>query len=101
MLEALKREWRAFREQRAGTRFRRIHRRRAGRSSGRVMRIVVIVAGAVLTVVGLVMILLPGPGLLTMLAGVALIAGESLMVARQLDRLNLLLERRLARLRRG
>lgn len=100
MLEALKREWRAFRSQRAGTRFQRIHRRRAGQPSSRLWRAAVMLAGSVLIVIGLVMILLPGPGLLTMLAGVALIAGESLTVARLFDRANLALERRWARVRR-
>lgn len=100
MLETLRREWRTFRSERVGTRFQRIHRRRAARPSSRPMRIAVMLAGAILVVVGLVMIMLPGPGLLTMLVGVALIAGESLTVARLFDRANLALERRLARMRR-
>lgn len=100
MLETLKREWRTFRSERVGTRFQRYYRRRAARPSGQLTRIAVMLAGAILAVVGLVMILLPGPGLLTMLLGIALMAGESLTVARLFDRANLVLERGLARMRR-
>ncbi|HEX7916100.1 PGPGW domain-containing protein, partial [Rudaea sp.] len=38
--------------------------------------------------VGVVMLVTPGPGLLVMAVGAALVAGESLLVARLLDRLD-------------
>lgn len=45
--------------------------------------------GLLLLGLGLVMLVLPGPGLLTGLVGAALIAGESRTVARWLDTLDL------------
>jgi hypothetical protein len=44
--------------------------------------------GMLLLAAGLAMLVLPGPGLLVGLLGAALIAGESLSVARLLDRLD-------------
>ncbi|MBS0569865.1 MAG: hypothetical protein JSS28_04615 [Proteobacteria bacterium] len=55
--------------------------------------------GFVLLGAGLAMLVLPGPGLLTCLVGAALIAGESLLVARWLDWLDLRAERLWARWR--
>lgn len=56
------------------------------------------VFGAVLAIVaGLIMLVLPGPGLLVMIAGAALLAEESLFTARLLDRFELWMRRRFAR----
>jgi hypothetical protein len=49
-----------------------------------VARILKIALGAVLTIAGMAMLVLPGPGLLTLLAGLALLANE-LVWARRLD----------------
>jgi hypothetical protein len=46
------------------------------------------------------MLVLPGPGLLVGFAGAALIAGESKVAARLLDRVDLYVARALARWRR-
>jgi hypothetical protein len=56
--------------------------------------------GLLLLALGLVMLVLPGPGLLVGFAGAALIAGESKVAARLLDRVDLYVARALARWRR-
>lgn len=48
-----------------------------------------IVAALALIVAGIVLLVLPGPGLLLILLGAGLIAEESLLAARMLDRTDL------------
>jgi len=48
---------------------------------------------------GVLMLVLPGPGLLVIALGMALIAEESLWASRLLDRLDLWIERRFLRRR--
>jgi uncharacterized protein (TIGR02611 family) len=51
------------------------------------MRIVKIVVGFVLLIAGAAMVVLPGPGWLTIAAGLAMLAGEFPWARRALDRL--------------
>jgi uncharacterized protein (TIGR02611 family) len=51
------------------------------------VRIAKIVAGFALLVAGAAMVFLPGPGWLTIAAGLAVLAGEFLWARRALDRL--------------
>jgi uncharacterized protein (TIGR02611 family) len=51
------------------------------------LRIAKIVAGFALLVAGAAMVFLPGPGWLTIAAGLAILAGEFLWARRALDRL--------------
>lgn len=53
----------------------------------RVVRIAKIVVGFLLIAAGMAMIALPGPGWLTVAAGLAILAGEFLWARRLLDRL--------------
>jgi uncharacterized protein (TIGR02611 family) len=53
----------------------------------RVVRIAKIVGGFLLLAAGIAMIALPGPGWLTVAAGLAILAGEFLWARRLLDRL--------------
>lgn len=99
MFEALHRHWQAFRAEPAGTRFQRRYRRRAARPSGWLRKLGVMLAAVGLIVVGLVMLVLPGPGLLALLLAAVLIAEESLLAARLLDRIDFVVSRRLARWR--
>lgn len=88
MFDALKRRWRRLSTVRSGARFRAHHRDLQQRPS--VMRaLLVIGCGLLLLAAGLVMLVLPGPGLLVAVIGAALIAGESQVVARLLDRIDL------------
>ena len=70
----------------AGTRFQRLHERKCadGRSIG--SRLVWLGMGVVLTLAGLVMLVTPGPGILTLALGIACFAQESLPFARRCDR---------------
>ena len=69
-----------------------------------VVRIAKIVGGFVLLVAGVAMIALPGPGWLTIAAGLAILAGEFLWARRLLDQLKHQagrLKQRASRFRRG
>ncbi|HEY2396570.1 MAG TPA: PGPGW domain-containing protein [Rudaea sp.] len=58
------------------------------------MRTLLVVGGGlILLALGMILLVLPGPGLLIAAIGAALIAGESLTVARILDRIDLGLTR--------
>ncbi|MGH8042208.1 MAG: hypothetical protein ACREPN_09215 [Rudaea sp.] len=85
MFARLRRHLRAFLNARSGTRFRAHHRRVKARPHV-VRTTLMIAAGIVLILLGVVLLFLPGPGLLIGALGALLIAGESLIVARLLDR---------------
>jgi len=88
-----------FMAARCGTRFRAHHRRQ--REHPAMMRSVIAIGvGLLLFAAGLAMLVLPGPGLLVATIGAALIAGESLRVARWLDRADFCLTRLWTRWRR-
>lgn len=100
MFEALQRHWRLFRDEPVGKRFQRRYRRRTERPSGWLRKVGVLIAATGLIIAGLAMLVLPGPGLLALLLAAVLIAEESLLAARALDRADLAIHRRLARRRR-
>lgn len=88
MLASLKKSWRAFLSYPPGQRFeQRYTERRRKRGEQSHDRAFYIGAGLLLVLTGLFFMLVPGPGLPILLAGVALLAGESLRLARALDRL--------------
>jgi hypothetical protein len=92
MFDSLTRRVRRFMTAPSGTRFRAYHERLAQRPN--VMRTLLVVGlGLILLALGMIMLVLPGPGLLVAAIGAALIAGESLTVARLLDRVDLCLTR--------
>jgi drug/metabolite transporter (DMT)-like permease len=70
-----------------GRRFSALHRVRRRRH--RVLKALTIFAGALLIVLGVILVATPGPGTLAALLGAALIASESPSFARFLDRLEL------------
>jgi hypothetical protein len=97
MFKSFKKHWRQFKRYPAGERFRRLHDQRLESPRGRIMCAVYIVGGLALIAVGLVMLVAPGPGTLVLAAGVAILAQESLLVARALDWTELRLRRLFAR----
>ncbi|MGN6521163.1 MAG: PGPGW domain-containing protein [Dokdonella sp.] len=99
MFRTLKARWRAFVAVPRGERFQAHHRRSHKAGTSRTMRIVAIAAALVLIVLGIVMLVLPGPGLIVMLAGAVLLAEESVFVARMMDRIDLAVMRIGRRLR--
>lgn len=89
MFRSLKARWRAFVAVPRGERFQAHHRRSHKAGASRWVRIVAVTAALVLIALGIVMLVLPGPGLLVMLAGAVLLAEESVFVARVMDRIDL------------
>lgn len=84
LYQEMRREWRLFRDDRVGHRF-RDHQARLKNGSLR-MRAVSMLFGLVLLVAGVVLCFIPGPGVPVLVFGIALLAGESRVVATLLDR---------------
>jgi hypothetical protein len=85
MLEGLRGRWRRLRTGQPGTRFQRQYREnRESRKSGW-QRWESVAAAAGLILVGVVLLFVPGPGILFLALGGAALARESLAVARALD----------------
>jgi len=83
LLINLKKTWRELKRGEPGHRFQSRYERRA--SSGGARKWALIAAGAVLMLLGIIFLPLPGPGLLIIAAGALLVAEESLSAARALD----------------
>lgn len=90
MWDGLKRSWRAFAASKPGSRFQDGYRRHRRGMRRRTLRVVVtVLAAIVLVAIGLVGLVVPGPGTLFIAAGVALVGRESLPVAKLLDKVEL------------
>lgn len=83
-------EWNWLRRQTPGERFQAFYQSRQERRQGSAVTAVVAFA---LLLVGAVMLVIPGPGLLVMALGFALLASQSQGLARRLDGLELRLRR--------
>jgi len=94
MLADLKKNWRIFKKAAPGSRFEAFYEAR--KESGRASGIVLLALGILLLAGGVVLLFIPGPGLLLIAFGGALIAQRSLWLARILDRMEPAL-RKLAR----
>jgi hypothetical protein len=99
MFESLHAQFRQFVADRSGTRFQQRYRRRTERPGGIVRKSLVFALATLLVLIGLLLLVLPGPGLLVIVIGAGLFAEESLLIARLLDRIDLLLTRRVRRWR--
>ena len=82
-----------------GRRFRERHRRKSLTERGRLARGAVVLAGIALTLVGIFFLAVPGPGIPVLAVGLALIAQESAVTARLLDRAEVGIRRWLKRWR--
>lgn len=90
MFERMRMSWQAFRDEAPGQRFARRYARRRDRGvRAPLRRAAQLALGGVLVLVGLFFLVVPGPGLIPLLIGVALIAEESHAASRALDRLEL------------
>ncbi len=91
-MSALVQEWRQFRDDTPGERFEHHHDRmqKTGSRAGAIARLL---AGIVLIAAGLVMLFVPGPGLIALLFGFGLVGGQSKAIARGLDRVEPALRR--------
>jgi hypothetical protein len=85
MLDGLRARWRRLKSGQPGARFQRQYREnRESRKSG-LQRWGADAAGAGLSLVGILLLFIPGPGLLFIAAGGAVLARESQLLARALD----------------
>lgn len=91
---SMQRQWERFAASPRGRRFEVRYRLRRARKHGLLRRVLISGAGVGLILAGLAMLVLPGPGLLALLLGAALVAEESLLIARVLDRLDVWLSAR-------
>ena len=90
MIDGLKTRWRELRQGEPGRRFRaRYERRHAGVRHAGGRKWSVILAGLLIALAGIVLLPLPGPGLLVIALGALLVAEQSLTAARILDSLEL------------
>ncbi len=85
MIERAKRSWRNFKKSRPGDRFQVRYYYRKQRGTGRLSKVFNIFVGSVLVIMSILFGWAPGLGLVTLLIGLALIAGELFPVARFLD----------------
>ena len=81
--------WREFWADAPGRRFALRYKRLNGAGRHPARRALRAAAGVLLVLVGIVFMPLPGPGFVPVLAGLALLAGESVGMARGLDRAEL------------
>ena len=101
MLEGLGKQWHAVRADAPGTRFRKRHERRRKERKSAAVRVGWTALAVVLVLVGIVAMPLPGPGFIPLGLGVALLAEESLWLARAADRTEVAVRRLLGRARRA
>lgn len=85
MLDKLKHHWERFKAHKPGTRFRAQHRQGRRGAKSPLARGIRATLAVILTLVGMVMMPAPGPGMLVVAFGLVMLARESLMVARLLD----------------
>lgn len=97
VLDTIRSHWQQLRDAEPGERFQELHQRRHQTGASGWQRGLRMLAAVGLTLIGLVMMPAPGPGMLVVLAGVALLAAESQSVARRLDRIELWVRGRLRR----
>ena len=87
VFKAIKDEWRRFESSEPGSRFIEYHHRvKEASTASRVARIAL---GLVLFGAGIVMLVVPGPGILFMVFGLACFGGESAWISKLLDRFEL------------
>lgn len=89
MTVSVRRQWQHFKAAPCGRRFQTRHRMRRSHSSGVTRKVLICGLGGLIVLAGVVMIVLPGPGMLAIVIGAVLIAEESLFAARMLDRIDL------------
>lgn len=78
-----KHEWRHFKNDRPGHRFRNHHRRM--KQQPRRYSVAAVIAGLILIAGGVVLLFVPGPGLIVIAFGVALLASQSRRLAHKMD----------------
>ena len=100
MFESTQRQWQTLRSSPPGERFRCYHEQRLSGRSGTLRRWLMLTAGLILAVIGLIMLPAPGPGMLVLLVAACVMARESRSAADALDRAELAGRRLWKRLQR-
>lgn len=85
MLNSLKQHWHRFKETRPGERFKAHFWKRQKQPNSTYKKALVITTGILIMITGVILLPAPGPGILILLIGAALIAQESLTAARFMD----------------
>ena len=85
----LRKQWRHFKAMPSGRRFQTRYRMRGSDSGGVTRKVLMCGLGGLVVLAGVIMLVLPGPGMLAILVGATVIAEESLFAARVLDRIDL------------
>src|SRR3954464_12933828 len=85
MLEKLKHQWRRFQSHSPGTRFKAQYREGHSGRQSKLARGVRAALAIAITLIGLVLMPAPGPGMVVVAFGLVMLARESMMVARLLD----------------
>ena len=101
MIDALKHQWQLLRQDKPGERFVNLYERRQQAGKRGVSGVAMIVAAVLLMLVGLALMVLPGPGIPFLVVGVALLACESRGMAGIADRVELKLRALVQRFRGG
>lgn len=96
-MHSLREQWRDLRKAPAGQRFRRRYERRAAERHTPIARISWSALAVLLILAGIIALPLPGPGVVVIAAGLALLAQESLTVAKLCDRAELAIRKRIRR----
>lgn len=99
MFEKLKNEWRQFRDAKPGKRFLAYHdRTKSQRGAASFVRMGL---GIVLAAAGVVMLVVPGPGILFIFFGLALLAARSAALSKVLDKAELWMRKAFRALKRA
>lgn len=85
MLEKLKQSWRDFQDDTPGERFQDYYKRRQRSHQSIWWKALFIGSGLLIMAIGLFFMVAPGPGVIVIFLGAALIAQQSLLAARALD----------------
>jgi len=93
MSVSARRQWQHFKALPSGRRFETRYRLRRARSGGIAGRMFFSAVGLLVMLVGAAMLVLPGPGLLVLVLGAAIVAQQSLFVARSADWIDLRISR--------
>lgn len=100
MFKSLQKTWHHFRDAESGTRFLLHYRRHQAGSRSKFATIGYLVLGALLVVAGVIGLIVPGPGLLGIALGFAVLAQESEKASKALDRLELWIRKEVAAFKR-
>lgn len=100
MFKELRKTWHHFRDAEPGRRFLLHYRRHQARSRSKLATVSYLALGVVLIGVGVIGLIVPGPGLLGIGLGLAVLAQESEKASKALDRLELWIRHQVARFRK-